>query len=213
MKNPASTSAQHLMSEFRQCELFYSLKTSNLQILFSWDRNFSLQLSPFPLLLVKGSYENHQVGTIGSERLGSHQGLPGEQRVGNRATGDLPEEKHYEYSTYLEERAFPRMFYAFSGKLTFLHSLSSVCFPVLSPVLLCRTSFLMTFAMGGVPHSGPQHSSSPNPHSRYTELLGDSKFPHVCCSVSCSCSLPPSTSEFISTYPQLYLWSSSHIHT
>ena len=79
MKNPASTSAQHLMSEFRKCELFYSLETSNLQIPFSWDRNTSLQLSSFPLLLVKGSYENHQVGKIWSESLVSHQGLPGEQ--------------------------------------------------------------------------------------------------------------------------------------
>ena len=136
VSNPASTSAQHLMSEFRKCELFYSLKTSNLQILFSWDRTVSLKLSPFPLLLVKGSYENHQVGKIGSESLSSHQGLPGEQRVGNRATGDFPEEKHHEYPTYLEERAFPRMSYTFSGKLTSLHSLPSVCFSVLSPVLL-----------------------------------------------------------------------------
>ena len=174
MKNPASTSAQHLMSEFRKWELFYSLETSNLQIPFSWDRNTSLQLSSFPLLLVKGSYENHQVGKIWSE---------------NRAIGDLPDKKHRKCSTYLEERPFPRMLWTFSGKLTFLHSLSSVCFSVLSPVLLL-----------------------PNLHSRHIELLRDSKFPHVCCSVSCGCSLPPSTSEFIPTYPQLSLWSNSHIY-
>ena len=119
-----------------------------------------MQLSPFPLLLVKGSYENHQVGKIGSESLSSHQGLPGEQRVGNRATGDFPEEKHHEYPTYLEERAFARMSYTFSGKLTSLHSLPSVS--VLSTLGRCHGPF--------VPHTW----GLPEPATQTTEGRGRS---------------------------------------
>ena len=31
-----------------------------------------------------------------------------------------------------------------------------------SHLFVCRASFLMTFAMGGVPHAGPQHPGSPS---------------------------------------------------
>ena len=177
------------MSEFRKCELFYSLKTSNLQILFSWDRNISLQLSPFPLLLVKGSYENHQVGKIGSESLGSHQGLPGEQRVG---TG--PQVISQGRNTT-------------STQLTWRRGHPQGCFTLSQENLHFFTACLLSASQSYL-----LSTFSPHPHSRHTELLGDSKFPHVYCSVSCGCSLPPSNSEFISTYPQLSLWSSSHIH-